>query len=99
MGLMRPPRYHNVDPHRRLRALLILRGETPDTLADRLGVPVAAILGLLTGAVRFCDACSVARVAAALDVPHSTIARGTPWPDVRSTWRVELDDALTRRSP
>ena len=77
-----PFRYTGVDISRRIRALLALRGETQTSLARQLGVTQSALAYPMTGRRPYGGRCSLDRIAAALEVPTSTIIYGRPWPDV-----------------
>ena len=75
-------RIDDVNTTKRIKALLALRGETTIDLAMRLGVSQPTLSYRLTGRRSFDGRCGLDRIAAALDVPISTVAVGAPWPDI-----------------
>lgn len=78
------PRFEDVDMSKRIRALLALRGESTTDLAHRLGISQPSLSYRMTGRRPYQGRCALRSVAAALDVPVSTLTVGTPWPDVRN---------------
>lgn len=75
-------RIGNVDMPKRIKALLALRGQNTIDLARQLGVSQPTLSYRLTGRRQFDGRCTIAQIAAILEVPVSTIERGAPWPDV-----------------
>lgn len=80
--IMSRPRFENVTMSRRIRALLALRGESTVDLAISLGISQPSLSYRMTGHRAYEGRCSLRRVAAALNVPVSTLTEGAPWPDV-----------------
>lgn len=76
------PRFENVTMSKRIRALLALRGESTVDLAFRLGISQPSLSYRMTGHRPYQGRVSLHRVAAALNVPISTLTEGAPWPDV-----------------
>ena len=76
------PRFENVDMSKRIYALLALRGESTTNLARRLGISQPSLSYRMTGRRPYQGRCALSVVAAALDVPVSTLTAGVPWPDV-----------------